>query len=310
MALRILNLILMRRFCSIHQTASIISANTQRKLRIAAPSRRPGSELYVFDIENRETHVIPSQPGRHFFGHGTYSHDGRLYYTTENDYEGERGLIGVYDVEHGYKHLTEWDAGGIGAHQLKLSPNGKEIVVSNGGILTHPDMGRAKLNLDTMRPNITRLDVVTGTILSQHEIAEDLHQLSIRHMDIAKDGTVYVGMQDQEKNRRDVPLVWKLDHDELMPMEEPKQGWQIFNGYVGSVCTDKTGKSLCVSSPRGNTVHVWNDGVHQSIYKDVCGVAAAQKEGFLFTTGQGKIIHQDGSSKKHNMRFDNHCTAV
>ena len=42
--------------------------------------------------------TIPSIEGRHFFGHGVFSPDGKLLYATENDFEAARGVIGVYDV--------------------------------------------------------------------------------------------------------------------------------------------------------------------------------------------------------------------
>ena len=94
--------------------------------------------------------TLSSVPGRHFFGHGAFSPDGRLLYATENDFDNARAVVGVYDVGSGFARIGEFGTQGVGAHELLLSPDGELLVVANGGIETHPDYGRAELNLDTM----------------------------------------------------------------------------------------------------------------------------------------------------------------
>src|SRR5262245_63766030 len=50
-------------------------------------ARRPGRFGVAVPVNGRAPIWIATQPGRHFFGHGVFSADGRLLYATENDYE-------------------------------------------------------------------------------------------------------------------------------------------------------------------------------------------------------------------------------
>ena len=58
-------------------------------------ARQPGNFAVVFDAANssRPPLWFTSREDRHFHGHGVFSRDGRLLYTTENDFEAGRGVI-------------------------------------------------------------------------------------------------------------------------------------------------------------------------------------------------------------------------
>ncbi len=284
---------------------------------VVAPSRRPGDELFVFNMDDQSIRVIQASNGRHYFGHGVFSPDGRHFYAVENAFDDERGVIGVYDTQSAYKRIGEFDSGGIGPHEVKLHPDGRSVFVANGGILTHPKTGRAKLNLDSMMPTLTELSLSDGATKAETNLPRDMHQLSIRHIDVGKDGTVYVGVQDQNKVRRDVPLVWKWQGTgELLPFERPSEGWGVFKGYIGSVTVDSSSQLLCVSSPRGNIVQQWNVEAmnigSELREKDICGIAAYPRaKSYILTTGTGKVINWSEAGlqeTKHSLQFDNHCT--
>ena len=83
-----------------------------------------------------------TKPDRHFFGHGVFSADGKLLYTTENDYDGARGVIGVRDATDGYQQIGEFPAHGMEPHDIQLLADGRTMVIANGGIRTHPDSAR------------------------------------------------------------------------------------------------------------------------------------------------------------------------
>ena len=73
------------------------------------------------------------------------------------------GLIGVWARADAYHRLDEFSSGGIGPHEILRLPSGN-LAVANGGIRTHPETGRKKLNLDTMRPNLTVLSPTGGVV--------------------------------------------------------------------------------------------------------------------------------------------------
>src|SRR5690606_30895384 len=109
-------------------------------------ARRPGTFALVIDVvHGRILYRIASAESRHFYGHGAFSSDGRLLYATENDFAGERGVIGIYDAADGYRRAGEIPSYGIGPHELRLLADGTTLAVANGGILTRPDLPRVKL---------------------------------------------------------------------------------------------------------------------------------------------------------------------
>ena len=123
-------------------------------------ARRPGRfAVIVNDEEGIALRRVDAADGRHFYGHGTFSPDGRILFATENDYESGKGVVGLYDASDGYHRIGEYPSHGIGPHELILMPDGKTLAIANGGIRTHPDHGRAKLNLDTMAPSLVFTDI-------------------------------------------------------------------------------------------------------------------------------------------------------
>jgi len=113
-------------------------------------ARRPGRFGVAVPVGSRPPVWFASRPDRHFFGHGVFSADGRLLYAAENDYQHKRGVIAVRDATDGYKQIGEFSAHGIEPHDIALLPDGRTLVIANGGIETHPDSGREELNLSEM----------------------------------------------------------------------------------------------------------------------------------------------------------------
>lgn len=131
-------------------------------------ARRPGTFALVIDCASGVLHTRLDAPeGRHFYGHGTFSADGALLYTTENAFETGLGWIGVWDASTGYRRLGDFSSGGIGPHDVALMPDGETLVVANGGIRTHPATGRQKLNLSTMAPALTYLRASDGSLVER-----------------------------------------------------------------------------------------------------------------------------------------------
>src|SRR3546814_6108125 len=65
--------------------------------------------------------------GRHFYGHGVFSPDGRWLYACENDYDNARGCIGIYDATAGYRREAELEAYAIGPHEMVLLSDGRPL---------------------------------------------------------------------------------------------------------------------------------------------------------------------------------------
>ena len=159
-------------------------------------ARRPGLYISAFDIRNPDDHrCIQPVHGRNFYGHGAFSGSGNTLFVTENDFDHARGVLGVYDASGGYRRVAEMGTDGIGPHDVVRVPGSELLVVANGGIKTHPDSGRDKLNIETMSPSLTIIDTRLGKVVGRAQVPHDLHQVSLRHLVCDAQGIVWFAGQ-------------------------------------------------------------------------------------------------------------------
>ncbi|MCX7561438.1 DUF1513 domain-containing protein [Sulfitobacter sp. F26204] len=276
-------------------------------------ARRPGTFAVVIDCRTgREKVRLTSPPGRHFYGHGVFSADGALLFTTENDFDAARGMIGVWDANDGYARVDEFPSGGIGPHDIKRLPDQEKLVVANGGIETHPDTGRTKLNIPTMRSNLTYIDF-NGQIEMQSTLDRAHQRNSIRHLAVAPDGSVAFAMQWQGDLSKDLPLLGVADPEgrDVTFLSAPSIA--RMQGYLGSLAISPDGYRVATTSPRSNLMLIVardRDSVVEDVQlTDICGVAATET-GFFYTTGTGQATTLGRGSKMHAIAWDNHLVAI
>ena len=296
-----------------------------RQPHCIAFARRPGQFAEVIDLDKGEiVTTIDAAPSRHFYGHGVFDPRGDLLYATENDYDGERGMIGVYDATDSYRRVGEFPSYGIGPHDIRLLADGTTLVVAIGGILTHPDMPRVELNLPTMQPALVYLDRRDGRLLEKIVPEPELHQLSIRHLAANDRDTVAIAMQYQGPRSDDVPIV--ALHRRGRPLtfcQPPTGGWQVMRQYGGSMAFDSSGEIIAASSPRGNRIVCWRSSgeyLQDFTVTDGCGIASAGRSGqSLASSGAGGVVLLDALSGRQQRfvtafddtgHWDNHLITV
>ncbi|WP_091579539.1 DUF1513 domain-containing protein [Mesorhizobium qingshengii] len=279
-------------------------------------ARQPGTFAVVFDHTGRDAPLtIASITGRHFFGHGVFSTDGTLLYATENDFDSAAGVVGVYDARAKFNRIGEFPTYGMGPHELLLMGDGSTIAVANGGIETHPDYGRAELNIATMKPSYVLIDRVTGDLVEKHELPAALHQLSIRHMDTDQTGTVWFGCQYRGPGTDRPLLVGRAARGkDLQLLDMPRDVLTGFRNYIGSVAVNPVAGTVAVSSPEGNSLAVIDVAsgkvVSTSALVEVCGVAP-DGTGFMATTGTGEIVAGSGATRSEpDYVWDNHMLRI
>lgn len=279
-------------------------------------ARRPGRFALVLDLE-RQARIarFAPPPGRHFYGHGLFSPDGRLVYATENDYEAGRGVLGVYDTSAGHRRVGELDTHGVGPHEAVLMRDGRTIAVANGGIETHPEYPRRKLNLGSMQPSLVYLERTTGGLLDRAPAPPRLRRLSIRHIAEAEAGTIWFGGRYEGPKTDRVALVGRHRRGEdLGFLRAPRTVYEAMRGYVGSIAASRDGTRVAATSPRGGRLTVW-DGRSGKVLEmrriaDVCGVAPGER-GFVASDGKGRVwIGDEAIAHGDRARWDNHLTAV
>lgn len=275
-------------------------------------ARRPGTFALVLDcVSGRVAHRLESPEGHHFYGHGAFIAGGDILCTTENHIDSGEGRIGFWSRREGYARIGAVPSGGIGPHEVLALP-GEVLAVANGGIRTHPDQGREKLNIPTMRPNLAYATM--RGVDEVMELAADLHLASIRHL--ASDGaTVAFAMQWQGDLPDPAPLLGlhrRGARPVLCAADLPEQ--LAMEGYAGSVAL--SGDMVGITSPRGGRVHLYGlDGAFRGavMRPDVCGLAP-RGAGLMATDGMGGVLGLDGDrvrplavARRH---WDNHLVPV
>lgn len=256
-------------------------------------ARRPGKLLYEIDLAaGAIRRVVRSTGNRHFYGHGVYSPDGRYLFTTENDFENGIGKIGVRDSET-LAPLREMPSHGIGPHELVFLGDGQTLAVANGGIRTHPDSPREKLNVPAMAPSLAYVDAASGTLRARYTL--DNRFLSIRHLAVGRDGLVSIALQYEGPQENIVPLVgFQQGHEPISLATAPYPVLKGLKHYTGSICLHPDTGVAAVSCPRGGQVTFWDAAKGRFVaalpIRDAGGISlSAEGESFVVTNGLGEI---------------------
>lgn len=279
-------------------------------------ARRPGTYALVIDCARGQLlRTLAAPQGQHFSGHGAISADGEILFTGEIDTATGIGWIGRWATSEGYRRIGRFASGGIGPHEILRLPGGS-LAVANAGIITALDDDRTKLNLDTMRPNLSYL-AQDGTLEDQIELAPELHRNSIRHLASHSDGTVAFAMQ------------WEGDdtvHPALLGLHRSGHGPVLcappdalaprMKGYAGSVSFDGTGDKVAITCPKGGVAALFDRNgqfIDMAVRTDVCGIGAAA-DGFVMTDGLGGVMQMTTNKPRPLTTFDrawdNHLISV
>ena len=246
---------------------------------IVAFARRPGNFALAIDVQgSRQPTLFKTPAHTHFFGHGTFSEDGSFLFASENDFERGLGVIGVYDSTDGFKRVGEFPSFGVGPHEIVSTKEPGVICVANGGILTHPETGRAKLNLNEMQSSVAFIDTNKGELIERHLVPKQISRLSLRHMSVDGKNAVWLGGQYQGDSGDAVPLIAKSSQGEgLSFLELAPPTLRSLSNYVGSVATSAEDDQIAFSAPKGNTMLVVDSAsgtlVNSRSIESICGLA-------------------------------------
>ena len=303
-----------------------VAVNPARPTRVLMFERRPGFQALEFDLRaGRPSGGYRLARDRQAYGHGQYSPDGRVLFCCEGVISSGQGLVVVRDART-FAVLDEWDSGGIGPHELKGLPGGNTLAVANGGLLTRPASGRRVLNLESMRSNLSYLDAGSGRLI---ETREGPHpRASIRHLDVADDGTVALAMQYQRlPEDAPGPVALAARHKRggsVEVLRAPALAELALNDYLGSVAIHPATGHAGFTSPRGNVAMFWDlsggEFLGYESLHDVCGVTVdGEGDSFALSNSLGELRSIDSASLlehrarrriDRSLRWDNHMTSV
>ena len=292
--------------------------NPKLQHQVVMFSRRPGTTGLVLNINTMKTEqTFECEANHHMHGHGCFSHDGLFLFTAESNYKTGQGIISVRDCKN-FNVIKRISSYGIGPHEIALMPDKKTLVIANGGLLTHPDSVREILNLDTMSSNLSLVNWHTGELVKQFTAPEK--KASIRHLDVASDGTIAFAMQVQRgaiTHDNLVPLaaIVKPQDNDISLLSIPAPVHLKLHDYIGSIRINKESNTLAMTSPKGDTALFYDlnstelKGTHT--FHDVCGLTiSSDQKHYVLSNSAGKIRHIDSRSfkeeKEKRLHFPNH----
>ena len=277
---------------------------------IVAFARRPGNFALAIDAKRMHQPKLFKTPAHtHFYGHGTFSDDGRTLLASENNFDLGQGVIGVYDSADGFRRVGEIPSFGVGPHEIVSTKEPGVVCIANGGILTHPETGRAKLNLDDMQSSVAFIDTNKSELIESHLVPKQISRLSLRHMSVDRKNAIWLGGQYQGDTGDAIPLIAKSRRGEgLAFLELEAATMRLLSNYVGSVATSADGDQIAFSSPKGGTMIVIDrasETLEASHSIDgVCGLAPSS-DGVSHSSLTG---HFNG--RRGELLWDNHLIQI
>lgn len=273
--------------------------------RVIVAARRPGDWLLRWDPASGRTEWWWADGTSSLNGHVRASLDGKHLYFSETDQETGQGQIGVRDAVN-LQPLGTWPTHGIDPHDLCVDVDGS-LWVANGGIVTRPESGRAKLDLAQMDSSLVRLDAGTGALLGQWRLAD--RRLSLRHLALSGVG----------RNRR-LAIALQAEHDD--PLERAaapvlaifdgsgvssKAALAPLAGYGGDVASTHDG--FAVSCPRRDAVALFDmDGSWKGLLPAAAACALGRAGDALWIGGRHALrsLHTSRHLFETNLELDNH----
>lgn len=284
-------------------------------------ARRPGDFALVLDCVTGATLATLVPPlGQYFNGHGTFSSDGSVLYTVENNAKTSAGIIGTWDSKS-WKRTGQFATFGLGPHDLLRLPGSDDLVVANGGLKTDLATDDETRNIATMQPSLTYLSP-NGDMLDMMVLGAALRRNSIRHLAVRPDGLVAFAMQWQGDTAATAPLVGLHRFgDAPMLVQAGAEEHALLKGYAGSIAFNPRGDRVAISSPKGGRLHVFDANATDAAASfqaaltraDICGLATRGNE-MIATDGLGGVLGVTATGlsalSRANRAWDNHIVAL
>lgn len=301
----------------------VLAQRTQRREGHALPL--PGTDSCEVSLsEQRVTRVFRCDEGRHFYGHGAYTSDGAVLFTTENDFGGEgNGILTVRDAGT-LQSLGRLPTHGIDPHEMRLIQGGRVAIVANGGEKTHPDYPYIVLNPDDHESTVVWIDMESGQLLDTVKLPGSRYGL--RHFDADDDGTLIVAMQDgtTASEGDNMPVAIRYRGGELRLLRGPAGlAEQVGHHALSAALLAREGLAVA-THPQGGRVTMWDVASGELVrtfeVAAPTGVAVSHDQrGFLVSSATGSLhlveARADGAitelgPAEETIQWDSHLTNI
>ncbi len=198
--------------------------------------------------------MVPTRPGRQFYGHGVFSPDGKRLFCTETEVDDGtmRGVIAVRDGRT-LEPLDDLPSGGAAPHDCVLSGDGRSLVVTHGG-------GDAA---SQRTPCVTWISLATGAIERTLPFSDPT--INAGHLQLAANGDLVVVSAPRDGLEQARP---EVHGDVSFWRGEARDGGQLraaggaivakMRAETLSLALVPANHSAVVTNPEGNLLSSWS----------------------------------------------------
>ncbi len=217
--------------------------------RIAVFEKK-GDGACLIDLGTREVIApIETHPDREFYGHGAFSSEGDVLFTTESIVSKRyKGVIVVRDART-MQELGEFPSYGASPHDIVLRDGGKTLVVTNGG-------GRRAGG--DQEPCVSYVDVPSQKLIERVEVAHP--DVGSGHLALTSRGDLALVAAARGAKIGDGlgAVSFRPFGGALRSMAEPASVTGRMRGEALSVAIHEPSGTVGVTSPFGGLVTFWN----------------------------------------------------
>ena len=224
-----------------------IALDPLRPTRIVA-FEKIGPHSVEIDLASGEAcREIPPADGRWFYGHGAFSADGKLLYSTETIRAEGRGVVGIRDATS-LDYLGEFPTYGENPHDCELIDSGSVLVITNGGGPAGSDM----------LPSVTYVEIASQRLLEKVDLPDP--RFNAGHLAIPEmRGLVVVSAPRKGLAETDLGAVSiRRPGEPLRTMIEPVDVAARMAGEALSVRVHEPSGIAAVTHPLGAMMTFWS----------------------------------------------------
>ena len=194
------------------------------------------------------TRMLRPHPERNFYGHGEFSRDGSLLYSTETYIKSSKGVIAIRDAKS-LELLDEFPSYGDSPHDCHLIDDGEVMVISNGGGTM--ESGHA--------PCICYVDVASRKLLEKVE--PSAKHINTGHLECNGNGNLVVVSAPRkglEQSGLGGVSIRNGKHKKLVTMSKPGAIISRMKGEALSLSIHEANHIVGVTHPDGDMVTFWS----------------------------------------------------
>lgn len=252
------------------------------KPHLLAVFEKKGPNAALIDLENRRVvRKIETAPSRFFYGHGAYSVDGKLLFSTETYLDDLAGILAVRDADT-HDFLGEFPSYGLEPHECKLIDRGRTLVVTNGGGSLDED------DAVDDAPNVAYIDVASRKLLERVRLTNT--RINTGHSAVGRDGALVVvsaprsGLENTEAGGVSI----RPRNEAMQTIREPTAITSRMQGEALSVAIQEATGIAAVTHPDGGMVTFWSTSdrslLHSIDLPHPRGVTLTRDEGFFIVS--------------------------